>query len=117
RTALCQVAAEALGIAPEKVTLVLGDTRPELRAVTSAGSSTLPSLAPAVREAAVQAKERGNGQGRRRPNRKDRAIRTCGAQCVEVAVDLRTGEVKVLRVAASHDCGRVVNATLVDSQL
>ena len=57
------------------------------------------------------------GQGARGPNPKDKAVRTFGAQCVEVEVDIETGDVRVVRVVASHDCGRIVNPTLVDSQI
>jgi xanthine dehydrogenase YagR molybdenum-binding subunit len=57
------------------------------------------------------------GHGARGPNPTDKSVRTFGAQCVEVEVDVETGEVTVLRVVASHDCGRVVNPTLVDSQV
>jgi xanthine dehydrogenase YagR molybdenum-binding subunit len=57
------------------------------------------------------------GHGARGPNPPDKSIRTFGAQCVEVEVDVETGEVSVLRVVASHDCGRIVNPTIVDSQV
>jgi len=57
------------------------------------------------------------GQGARGPNPKNKAVRTFGAQCIEVEVDTETGEVTVLRVVASHDCGRIVNPTMVDSQV
>jgi xanthine dehydrogenase YagR molybdenum-binding subunit len=57
------------------------------------------------------------GFGSRGPNPKDHAVRTFGAQAVEVEVDIETGEVDVLRVAASHDCGRIVNPTMVESQV
>jgi CO/xanthine dehydrogenase Mo-binding subunit len=57
------------------------------------------------------------GQGSRGPNPPDKAVKTFGAQCVEVEVDVETGEVRVVRVVAAHDCGRVVNRTLVDSQV
>jgi xanthine dehydrogenase YagR molybdenum-binding subunit len=117
RTALCQVAAEALGIAPERVSIELGDTASGLRSTTSAGSTTLASFGPAVRQAARAAKERGSGSGRRGKNRDDKSIRTCGAQAVEVEVDTETGEVQVLRVIAAHDCGRVINPVLVQSQV
>jgi xanthine dehydrogenase YagR molybdenum-binding subunit len=117
RTALCQVAAEALGIPPERVSIELGDTASGLRSTTSSGSTTLASFGPAVRQAARAAKERGTGIGRRGDNREDKAIRTCGAQAVEVEVDTDTGEVQVLRVIAAHDCGRVLNPVLVESQL
>ncbi|HXF65009.1 MAG TPA: xanthine dehydrogenase family protein molybdopterin-binding subunit [Caldilineaceae bacterium] len=57
------------------------------------------------------------GHGARGPNPKDRSVRTFGAQCVEVEVDIATGEVTVLRVVAAHDCGRIINPTLVNSQV
>lgn len=57
------------------------------------------------------------GQGAREPNPQDKVVRTFGAQCVEVKVDVETGEVTVLRVAAAHDCGRVINPTMVESQV
>lgn len=57
------------------------------------------------------------GHGARGPNPSGKSVRTFGAQCVEVEVDVETGEVRVLRVVASHDCGRIVNPTLVDSQV
>jgi xanthine dehydrogenase YagR molybdenum-binding subunit len=44
-------------------------------------------------------------------------VHTFGAQCVEVEVDTGTGEVTVLRLVAAHDCGRIVNPTMVESQI
>jgi xanthine dehydrogenase YagR molybdenum-binding subunit len=117
RTALCQIAAEALELPVEKVSIELGDTASGLRAPTSAGSATLASLAPAVREAALAARRSGSATAQRAKNREDKSIRTCGAQGVEVEVDIATGEVRVLRVIAAHDCGRVVNPLLVESQV
>lgn len=117
RTALCQIAAEELGLPAQRVSIVLGDTRDDLYSPTSAGSATLATLGPAVRMAAAEAKKTGNGKGRRGDNPKDKSIRTCGAQCVEVEVDTETGEVRVLRVAAAHDCGRVINPLLAESQV
>jgi xanthine dehydrogenase YagR molybdenum-binding subunit len=57
------------------------------------------------------------GQGARGPNPEGKSVRTFGAQCVEVEVDVESGELTVLRVIASHDCGRIINPTLVDSQV
>lgn len=57
------------------------------------------------------------GKGACGPKPEDKSVRTCGAQAVEVEVDTETGEVTVLRVVTSHDCGRIVNPTLVESQL
>jgi xanthine dehydrogenase YagR molybdenum-binding subunit len=57
------------------------------------------------------------GHGSREANPKDRSVRTFGAQCVEVEVDTATGEITILRLVAAHDCGRIINPTMVDSQV
>lgn len=57
------------------------------------------------------------GHGLRGANPKGVSIRTFGAQCVEVEVDTETGEITLLRVAAAHDCGRIINPTMVESQI
>ena len=117
RTALSQIVADEIGVPLDRVSIAVGDTRDELYAPSSAGSATLATLGPALRDAARQAKEKGVGAAKREKNRQDVAIRTCGAQCVEVEVDTETGDVRVLSVAAAHDCGLIVNPMLVESQL
>ncbi|HYI15217.1 MAG TPA: xanthine dehydrogenase family protein molybdopterin-binding subunit [Thermomicrobiales bacterium] len=57
------------------------------------------------------------GQGARGPNPPDKAIRTFGVQIAEVEVDTATGEVTVLRLVSADDCGRVINPTMVRSQV
>jgi CO/xanthine dehydrogenase Mo-binding subunit len=52
RTAMAQIAAEELGLPLERVTVELGDTAHGPYAVVSGGSSTTPSMGPAVRAAA-----------------------------------------------------------------
>ncbi|MGD2105849.1 MAG: molybdopterin-dependent oxidoreductase, partial [Anaerolineae bacterium] len=42
---------------------------------------------------------------------------TFGAQAVEVAVDIETGEVTVLKSAAAHDVGRAINPAAVVGQI
>jgi CO/xanthine dehydrogenase Mo-binding subunit len=56
KTAMAQIAAEELGIALEHVTVALGDSARGPFASLSAGSSTTPSMGPAVRAAAADAK-------------------------------------------------------------
>jgi CO/xanthine dehydrogenase Mo-binding subunit len=56
RTAMAQIAAEELGLPLEKVEVSLGDTSRGPYATLSAGSSTTPSVGPAVRAAAADAK-------------------------------------------------------------
>jgi xanthine dehydrogenase YagR molybdenum-binding subunit len=57
------------------------------------------------------------GQGSRGPNPDDLALYAFGAQFAEVEVDVETGRVRVLRLVAAHDSGRVINPKLAQSQL
>ena len=56
RTAMVMIAAEELGVPLEHVTVTLGDSDRGPFASISAGSSTIPSMGPAVRAAAADAK-------------------------------------------------------------
>lgn len=162
RTAMAQIAAEELGFPLDRVDVALGDTARGPYACISAGSSTVPSMGPAVRAAAADAKrqileiaaqrydleeraldvrdgmvvsadgdlsvaveevvgllESGQilGKGARGPNPAGMSVLTFGVQVAEVAVDVETGEVRVLRVAAIHDVGRIVNPLGARSQV
>ena len=152
-TAMAQIAAEELGLPIDHVEVSLGDTARGPYATISAGSSTIPSMGPAVRSAAADAAhqiieiaaqrhdreqrslslkggrivcsdggswpleeitgllESGQilGQGSRGPNPAGMRILTFGVQVAEVAVDVETGEVRVDKIAAIHDVGRVIN--------
>ena len=106
---LFEVAAPMLEVAPHDLELRDGD-RPGRRARpdrTMAVSEVLGKIDPHM----IQ------GHGSRGPNPSDKTIHTFGAQAVEVEVDVETGEVTVLRVVAAHDCGRIVNPLMVDSQV
>jgi xanthine dehydrogenase YagR molybdenum-binding subunit len=161
RTAMAQIAAEELGLPLERVRCELGDSARGPYASISAGSSTTPSMGPAVRAAAADAarqileiaaqryhlEERvlslkdGNvvsadggswpleevtgllddaqilGKGARGPNPAGMRVLTFGIQVADVAVDIETGEVKVDRIAAIHDVGRVINPLGARSQV
>ncbi len=162
RTAMAQIAAEELGLPLDRVDAALGDTARGPYASISAGSSTVPSMGPAVRAAAADAKrqileiaaqrynldertldirdgmvvsvdgslavpveevvgllESGQilGRGARGPNPAGMSVLTFGVQVAEVAVDVETGEVRVLRIAAIHDVGRIVNPLGARSQV
>ena len=160
-TAMSQIAAEELGLPLDKVDLVLGDSARGPYASISAGSSTTPSMGPAVRAAAADAARQvleiaaqrydqegrvlslrgGNvvssdggswpleevvglledaqilGKGARGPNPTGMQVLTFGVQVAEVAVDVETGEIRVERVAAIHDVGRVINPLGASSQV
>jgi CO/xanthine dehydrogenase Mo-binding subunit len=161
RTVMAQIAAEELGVPIEQVRVELGDSARGPYASISAGSSTTPSMGPAVRAAAADAKRQiieiaaqrfhleervldivgGNvvstdggswplaevtglledaqilGKGARGPNPTGMRVLTFGVQVAEVAVDVETGEVKVERVAAIHDVGRIINPLGARSQV
>ncbi|HEY8174307.1 MAG TPA: molybdopterin cofactor-binding domain-containing protein, partial [Gemmatimonadaceae bacterium] len=57
------------------------------------------------------------GQGSRGPNPDRTALFAFGAQFAEVEVDVETGRVRVLRIVAAHDSGRIINPRLAESQL
>ncbi|HEY6961375.1 MAG TPA: xanthine dehydrogenase family protein molybdopterin-binding subunit [Gaiellaceae bacterium] len=144
KTAMAQIAAEELGVPLEHVTVSLGDSARGPYAAISAGSSTTPSMGPAVRAAAADARrqieeiaeQRGLakdapvhevvdvledaqilGKGARGPNPTGMQVLTFGVQVAEVAVDVETGEVWVERIYAVHDVGRVINPLGASSQI
>jgi xanthine dehydrogenase YagR molybdenum-binding subunit len=57
------------------------------------------------------------GKGARGPNPTDRSVNTFGVQYAEVEVDIETGEVRVLRMVAAHEFGRVLNPLTLSSQI
>ena len=57
------------------------------------------------------------GTGNRGPNPDGLSLSTFGAQFAEVEVDVDTGVVRVVRLIAAHDAGRVINPRLAQSQL
>src|SRR5207248_8512755 len=130
-------------------------------ATVSGGSSTTPSVGPAVRAAAgdvarqvreiaaqrfnveervlslsdgkVTSADGGSwpleeisglledgqilGSGARGPNPTGMRVLTFGVQVAEVAVDVETGEVRVDKIVAIHDVGRVINRLGAESQV
>jgi xanthine dehydrogenase YagR molybdenum-binding subunit len=161
RTIFAQIAAEALGLPLKDVRMAIGDTDGGPYTNNSWGSMTTPSVGPAVRMAAEDAKRqlfevaaemlhakpeqlearRGRisvsggasvtirkvteqlgdimimGRGHRGPNPSGVTVHSFGAQAAEVEVDRLTGRVRVIRIVAAHDCGRVINPELAESQL
>jgi xanthine dehydrogenase YagR molybdenum-binding subunit len=57
------------------------------------------------------------GHGSRGPNPDDTTLSTFGAQFAEVEVDIETGVVRVVKIVAVHDSGRIINPALAESQL
>jgi CO/xanthine dehydrogenase Mo-binding subunit len=57
------------------------------------------------------------GKGARSPNPEEGHVNTFGAQFVRLAVNRENGEVRVEKVVAVHDSGRVINPLLLSSQV
>jgi len=168
-TVMTQVAADALGFAPEQIHFALGDsTLP--RAPVSGGSQSAASVSPAVRDAASQARsqlialaladqaspvhglplddvsvDHGWVVSRSQPGKRDPAaaiiaraggkpieaastvkpgdekqkysFHSFGAVFVEVHVDAELGTIRVPRVVAVYDVGRVLNEKTARSQM
>ncbi|OGD19802.1 MAG: hypothetical protein A2W03_17425 [Candidatus Aminicenantes bacterium RBG_16_63_16] len=161
RTFMATVTADTLGLEPGDITVKLGDTAYPW-APNSGGSQTAPSVAPALRDAALKAagwlKELAAKKlevpaagivlaGKKlfdpanpeksiafadcvREQRRETVFRgergdlpagfaynSFGAHFAEVEVDTETGQIKVLRFAAAHEIGRVLNRLTAESQV
>lgn len=161
RTYMATVTAETLGLKPEDVTGKIGSTMYPWCG-SSGGSTTTPSVAPAVRDAALKAADYlrklaadkleisadaiviadgkltskddpsksialkellgelrrekvFHGEYTGRPS--GYAYNTFGAHFAEVEVDTETGQIKVLKVVAVHEIGRVMNRQTAESQV
>jgi xanthine dehydrogenase YagR molybdenum-binding subunit len=57
------------------------------------------------------------GHGSRGPNPEKTAMLSFAAQFAEVEVDIETGIVRVTRIVAAQDSGRIINPRLAESQL
>jgi CO/xanthine dehydrogenase Mo-binding subunit len=82
RTAVAQIAAEELGLPLERVDVQLGDSARGPFASISAGSSTLPSMGPAVRAAAADAARQILELASQRYDRELRVLSLAGGEVV-----------------------------------
>ena len=141
-TVLQQVAADALGLSPEMVTVRLGDTRlPASHA--SIGSATMANAGASVMLAAKAAREKALALAGSNPNigysallarsgvstvsaeadydpvpESDgpKAVFSFAAVFAEVRVDQELGLVRLNRVVGAYDAGRIVNPKTARSQ-
>jgi CO/xanthine dehydrogenase Mo-binding subunit len=82
RTAMAQIAAEELGLALDRVEVQVGDSARGPYATLSGGSSTLPSMGPAVRAAAADAARQILELAAQRFDVEQRALSLSGGQVV-----------------------------------
>lgn len=136
RLALRQIAAEALQIAPEKITMICDDSH-ESPDAGSASASRLTFMAGrAVYDAAKEAREQWSFTDDYQasatvtyhapattaidPTAYTGTPNYCygySAQAVEVEVNLLTGQVQVLRIISVHDVGKAINMQQVTGQV
>ncbi len=126
-TIFAQVAADALGVPIDHVTVRLGDSAyPQTPG--SGGSFGAASCAPAVHDACMEIRkklEAGQGPGNLQAEVKAAPGDTFkkfsqfsyGAHFAEVGVDSTTGEVRLRRMLGVFDAGRIYNAKTARSQL
>ncbi|TJZ44534.1 xanthine dehydrogenase family protein molybdopterin-binding subunit [Streptomyces piniterrae] len=130
RTALTQIAADALEVAPERIRMKIADSDfgP---AMIAGGSMGTRSWGWAVTAAACELREQlalggaipPQGITVRSDTTKDLATLTAkerysfGAQFAEVAVDVTSGEVRVRRMLGVFAAGRIINPLTARSQL
>ena len=131
RTALTQIAADALGVPLERVSVSLGDSAlPE--APLAGGSMGTGSWGWAICKAAEALSEGLKSTGGQVPqgglrvevdtssdvaDQPDLARYAYGAQFVEARVDIDTGEVRIPRMVGVFAAGRIVNPLTARSQL
>ena len=130
RTALMQVAADALGAPPEQVTILIGDTSLP-RAGVAGGSMGMGSWGWAVSKAASTlayparrgVRRRWTGRGHREHRRRrqgDGAPATpgtpSGRSSPRCASTRQSGEIRVPRMVGVFAAGRIVNAATARSQ-
>jgi xanthine dehydrogenase YagR molybdenum-binding subunit len=141
-TVMQQVAADALGLAPEKVTVRLGDTRlPASHAAI--GSATMANAGAAVLLAAKAAREKAMALAKDKVNvsyaellsrnglsnlaaeadydpveevQGPKAIFSFAALFAEVRVDPEFGLVRLSRFVGAYDAGRIINPKTARSQ-
>jgi xanthine dehydrogenase YagR molybdenum-binding subunit len=106
---------QLLDVAASMLEAASGDVRLEAGTVHVVG---VPDRRISVREIT---RGMGNftltGHGFRGAIASDVTIRTWGAQFAEVEVDTETGEITVIKIAACHDVGRIINPLQYDSQV
>ena len=125
-TILTQIAADALGLPPDRVTFELGDTALPRAPVAGASSSTA-SVSEAIIAAAalVRAELDGGAEEAEAKARSelDPAVRDAfsmmsfGAHFCEVRIDPAEARVRVSRVVSVMDIGRVLNPRTARAQI
>ncbi|WP_440412321.1 xanthine dehydrogenase family protein molybdopterin-binding subunit [Neorhizobium petrolearium] len=125
-TSMTQVAAEALGVPVDRVTVRIGDTAYPV-APSHGGSWTMASVGSAIRAACLGLKDAAaantdrpievRASSARAPDIAERySMHAFGAVCAEVAIDPDVGTIRVRRLVGAYGAGRIINPRLAASQ-
>ena len=114
-TLFAQIAADKLGVDPERVTVRTGDTDLLADGVGSFASRTTAMGGSAVAAAADDLLASGGAVGRARFESDQ--VFAGGAYAAVVEVDRATGAVRVRRLVAVDDAGRIMNPLLAEGQV
>lgn len=104
---LLEAAEEVLEVSGERLTAHDGTIRND----DGSASITFRALCNKLGEVMII------GRGSRGPNPSGVGLASFGVQFAEVEVDEETGVVRVLKIVAVHDAGRIINPTLAESQV
>ncbi len=125
-TVMTQIAADAFGIAPEKVRFELGDAALP-PAPGQFGSHTVASVGAAVHAACTALRQQLADnpaapaevvrEAPEVPEKGEQSSKSFAAHFVEVRVHAHTGEVRVARVVSAIDAGRILNPKTAQSQV
>ena len=114
RAAALEVKAKLLAMAADQLKIPLAQLTLANGVISGPGGT--PKVA--VNElTALRAQQVVVGIGSRGPNPPDKAIKPFAVHFAEVEVNTRTGEVRVLRMLAAHDSGRVMNLLTFSNQV
>ena len=134
-TVFAQMAADALGLSVEKVSREMSDTATSGDSGSASASRLTWMAGHAIGEAAAVAQKAwGDGERPARGHYRyeppaseaidpDTGVGapfiTCGyvAEAVELAIDVETGHIEILRMVCVTDAGRVVNPVLAEGQI
>jgi xanthine dehydrogenase YagR molybdenum-binding subunit len=115
RAAALEVKRQILELAAEQVKTPVDDLRLEEGAVVSAKDPATKVLIAQI--TGLQRRGLIVGVGYRGPNPAGMVINPFAAHFAEVEVNVRTGEVKIVRYLAAQDSGRVMNRLTYDNQV
>jgi xanthine dehydrogenase YagR molybdenum-binding subunit len=105
---LLEMASRDLKTEPDQLNLINGEI---LSTVDPTKKIKISGLSELKRQGVIL------GVGYRGPNPDKKVVNPFGAQYCEVEVNIRTGEVKVLRFLAAQESGRVMNRLTYDNQV